>query len=157
MKKATYALVIFSLLFSCTPSTNKEQAAETSTAEEKENIDKARIASSTVLNPNLASGDEMAALGLSDVQIKEIISGRPYLDPMVYLEKLNGVVGDEKMDDIIELLPGMKSPTVLPLAQEGWSSVHSVIKEDDFWEVIDQLKEKGAEGILVCPIEKMIV
>jgi len=64
---------------------------------------------------------------------------------------------NEKMDDIIELLPGMKSPTVLPLAQEGWSSVHSVIKEDDFWEVIDQLKEKGAEGILVCPIEKMIV
>lgn len=64
---------------------------------------------------------------------------------------------NQKLDQIIELLPGMKSPTVLPLATEGWSSVHSVIKEDDFWEVIDQLKEKGAEGILVCPIEKMIV
>lgn len=64
---------------------------------------------------------------------------------------------NESLDSIIELLPGMKSPTVLPLADEGWSSVHSVIKEDDFWEVIDQLKEKGAEGILVCPIEKMIV
>ena len=64
---------------------------------------------------------------------------------------------DKKLDDIINLLPGMRSPTVLPLANEGWNSVHSVIKEDDFWEVIDQLKEKGAEGILVCPIEKMIV
>lgn len=64
---------------------------------------------------------------------------------------------NDKLDDIISLLPGMRSPTVLPLADEGWSSVHSVIKEDDFWEVIDQLKEKGAEGILVCPIEKMIV
>lgn len=64
---------------------------------------------------------------------------------------------DDKLDEVISLLPGMRSPTVLPLANEGWSSVHSVIKEDDFWEVIDQLKEKGAEGILVCPIEKMIL
>lgn len=64
---------------------------------------------------------------------------------------------NEKLDEIMNLLPGMRSPTVMPLADEGWSSVHSVIKEDDFWEVIDQLKEKGAEGILVCPIEKMIV
>lgn len=64
---------------------------------------------------------------------------------------------NENLDAIISLLPGMRSPTVLPLADEGWSSVHSVIKEDDFWEVIDQLKDKGAEGILVCPIEKMIV
>lgn len=64
---------------------------------------------------------------------------------------------DDKLDQIIELLPGMRSPTVLPLSEKGWSSVHSVIKEDDFWEVIDQLKENGAEGILVCPIEKMIV
>ncbi|WP_421764345.1 ATP phosphoribosyltransferase [Ekhidna sp.] len=64
---------------------------------------------------------------------------------------------NDKLDEIINLLPGMRSPTVLPLADEGWSSVHSVIQEDDFWEVIDQLKEKGAEGILVCPIEKMII
>lgn len=64
---------------------------------------------------------------------------------------------NDKLDSIIELLPGMRSPTVLPLADEGWSSVHSVINEDDFWDVIDQLKAKGAEGILVCPIEKMIV
>lgn len=64
---------------------------------------------------------------------------------------------DDKQDDIIALLPGMRSPTVLPLAEKGWSSIHSVIAEDDFWEVIDQLRENGAEGILVCPIEKMIV
>ena len=64
---------------------------------------------------------------------------------------------NDTLQDILGLLPGMRSPTVLPLADKGWSSVHSVINEDDFWEVIDQLKEKGAEGILVCPIEKMIV
>ena len=51
----------------------------------------------------------------------------------------------------------MKSPTVLPLMEEGWSSVHSVIKEDDFWQVIDQLRALGAEGILVVPIEEMVV
>ncbi len=63
---------------------------------------------------------------------------------------------NEKIQDIANLLPGMKSPTVLPLAQEGWSSIHSVIEENDFWEVIDKLKKTGAEGILVVPIEKMI-
>jgi ATP phosphoribosyltransferase len=64
---------------------------------------------------------------------------------------------DEKLEDIIKLLPGMKSPTVLPLATKGWSSVHSVVQEDDFWSIIEQLKEAGAQGILVIPIEKMIV
>jgi ATP phosphoribosyltransferase len=64
---------------------------------------------------------------------------------------------DDKLDDIIKLLPGMKSPTVLPLATKGWSSVHSVLQEDDFWDIIEQLKEAGAQGILVVPIEKMIV
>lgn len=63
----------------------------------------------------------------------------------------------KSLDKIISILPGMRSPTVLPLAEEGWNSVHSVIKEDEFWEVIDQLKEAGAEGILVVPIEKMIL
>lgn len=58
---------------------------------------------------------------------------------------------------ITEILPGVKSPTVLPLALEGWSSLHSVIREDDFWNVIDRLKTAGAEGILVVPIEKMIL
>ena len=64
---------------------------------------------------------------------------------------------NENIDRIIEILPGMKSPTVLPLAKEGWSSVHTVIKEDDFWGIIDELRKAGAEGILVVPIEKMIV
>ncbi len=64
---------------------------------------------------------------------------------------------DNKLEDIIKLLPGMKSPTVLPLATKGWSSVHSVLQEDDFWDIIEQLKAAGAEGILVVPIEKMII
>lgn len=64
---------------------------------------------------------------------------------------------NEKLDEIIALLPGMKSPTVLPLAQKGWSSIHSVIKEDTFWDIIEQLKAFGAEGILVLEIEKMIL
>ncbi|WP_435625606.1 ATP phosphoribosyltransferase [Flagellimonas sp.] len=63
---------------------------------------------------------------------------------------------NEKLDDILALLPGMRSPTVLPLAEKGWSSVHTVIQQGTFWEVIDELKQAGAEGILVCPIEKMV-
>lgn len=58
---------------------------------------------------------------------------------------------------ISSILPGMKSPTILPLAEEGWSSVHSVVKEDEFWDVIDQLKSLGAQGILIIPIEKMVL
>lgn len=66
-------------------------------------------------------------------------------------------VPNDKIAEISQILPVLKSPTVMPLAEEGWSSVHSVIDEDKFWEVIDQLKEAGAEGILVCPIEKMVL
>jgi ATP phosphoribosyltransferase len=64
---------------------------------------------------------------------------------------------DTAIKRICEILPGMKSPTILPLAEEGWSSLHSVVKEDEFWERIELLKEAGAEGILVIPIEKMIL
>ncbi|MGE0636856.1 MAG: ATP phosphoribosyltransferase [Bacteroidia bacterium] len=64
---------------------------------------------------------------------------------------------NNKLDEIIKILPGMKSPTVLPLAEEGWSSVHSVVNENDFWEIIENLKANGAQGILVVPIEKMIL
>jgi len=64
---------------------------------------------------------------------------------------------NSKIEEIIEVLPGMKSPSILPLAQEGWSSVHSVIDEDRFWEIIGKLKALGAQGILVLPIEKMIL
>ncbi len=64
---------------------------------------------------------------------------------------------NDKVDEIIKILPGMKSPTILPLAQEGWSSVHTVIQKNKFWDIIDELKEAGAEGILVNPIEKMVL
>ncbi|HEX8462943.1 MAG TPA: ATP phosphoribosyltransferase [Segetibacter sp.] len=64
---------------------------------------------------------------------------------------------NNNLKEIIGLLPGMKSPTVLPLAESGWSSVHSVLNENDFWEIIEKLKEAGAQGILVIPIEKMII
>jgi ATP phosphoribosyltransferase len=64
---------------------------------------------------------------------------------------------NERIQEIIALLPGMKSPTVLPLAETGWSSVHSVLDEDTFWDKIEQLKAAGAQGILVVPIEKMVV
>ncbi len=64
---------------------------------------------------------------------------------------------NESIDEIISLLPGMKSPTVLPLAMGGWSSIHSVVNEDDFWQVIENLKQAGAQGILVVPIEKMVL
>ena len=63
----------------------------------------------------------------------------------------------EKLDEIIEVLPGMKSPTITPLANDEWVSVQSVIAEKHFWEIIGKLKSLGAEGILVLPIEKMIV
>ncbi|HRE96989.1 MAG TPA: ATP phosphoribosyltransferase [Flavobacteriales bacterium] len=64
---------------------------------------------------------------------------------------------DDKLQDIISILPGVKSPTIVPLAMKGWSSVHSVISEDKFWEIIDKLRDAGAQGILILPIEKMIV
>ena len=83
-------------------------------------------------------------------RIKSVLKGRN--SKYVLLNAPN-----DKLDEIISVLPGMRSPTVLPLAEEGWSSVHSVISKNEFWEIIDELKLKGAEGILVCPIEKMVV
>ncbi len=65
-------------------------------------------------------------------------------------------VPNDKLDEVVSVLPGMRSPTVMPLATEGWSSVHTVLDEDRFWEIIGKLKAAGAEGILVSPIEKMI-
>ena len=66
-------------------------------------------------------------------------------------------VPNEKIEKVIELLPGMRSPTVLPLAEKGWSSIHTVIDKNKFWNVIDELKRQGAEGLLVVPIEKMVL
>jgi ATP phosphoribosyltransferase len=64
---------------------------------------------------------------------------------------------NNKLDAITKILPGMNSPTIMPLAKEGWSSVHSVLNKNDFWNMIDELKANGAEGILVCPIENMVL
>ena len=64
---------------------------------------------------------------------------------------------NNKLEAICKILPGMKSPTILPLANKGWSSVHSVVEENQFWEIIEKLKAEGAQGILVVPIEKMIL
>lgn len=64
---------------------------------------------------------------------------------------------NKNLEVICNILPGMKSPTILPLAEKGWSSVHSVVEENQFWEIIEKLKQKGAQGILVIPIEKMIL
>ena len=66
-------------------------------------------------------------------------------------------VPTENIDKIIEVLPGMKSPTIMPLAKEGWNSLHAVIDEKQFWDIIGKIKALGAEGILVVPIEKMIL
>ncbi len=64
---------------------------------------------------------------------------------------------DKNLDTIIKILPGMKSPTIMPLAEKGWSSIHSVINENKFWDIIEELKINGAEGILITPVEKMIL
>lgn len=64
---------------------------------------------------------------------------------------------NSSIEQISSILPGMKSPTILPLAEKGWSSIHSVVKEDEFWDIIDRLKAFGAQGILVIPIEKMVL
>ncbi|WP_226390507.1 ATP phosphoribosyltransferase [Penaeicola halotolerans] len=64
---------------------------------------------------------------------------------------------NDSLQEIVSLIPGMKSPTILPLAEEGWSSVHAVVNEDRFWEVIENLRAAGAQGILVVPIEKMVI
>jgi len=66
-------------------------------------------------------------------------------------------VPNDQIESVITILPGMRSPTVLPLAEEGWSSIHTVIEKNKFWEVIDELQQLGAEGILVAPIEKMVI
>jgi len=66
-------------------------------------------------------------------------------------------VPNNSLDKILEVLPGIKSPTIMPLAKEGWSSVHTVLEEKRFWEIINKLKTAGAEGILVLNIEKMVL
>ncbi len=96
------------------------------------------------------SEERRAILGKLQFRIKSVLQARQ--SKYVLLNAPNN-----KLDAILRLLPGMRSPTVLPLAEKGWSSVHTVINKDKFWEVIDELKQAGAEGILVCPIEKMVL
>ena len=98
----------------------------------------------------ILDADKQAILDKIQFRIKSVLKGRN--SKYVLLNAPN-----DKVQDIISVLPGMKSPTVLPLAEEGWSSIHSVISKNQFWDVIDDLKARGAQGILVCPIEKMVL
>lgn len=127
----------------------------------------------------VSSGSTLLSNGLSEVEVifksEAIMIGNQNLSPVKkeilgqLLFRLEAVqhgknnkyillnAPNDSLEQIVKLLPGMRSPTVLPLAQQGWSSIHSVINEDEFWEKIDQLRKAGAEGILVVPIEKMIL
>jgi ATP phosphoribosyltransferase len=96
------------------------------------------------------SPDNQAIIDKIQFRLKSVLRGRQ--NKYVLLNAPN-----DKLDKIINILPGMNSPTILPLAKEGWSSLHSVINKNDFWNVIDELKANGAEGILVCPIENMVL
>ena len=96
------------------------------------------------------SEEKQAILDKIQFRIQSVLKGRQ--SKYILLNAPN-----DKIEDIINVLPGMKSPTVLPLAEEGWSSVHAVIRKNEFWDVIDELKANGAQGILVCPIEKMVL
>jgi|TARA_R100000479_G_scaffold70100_3_gene33819 ATP phosphoribosyltransferase len=95
------------------------------------------------------SGEVSKLLDKLIFRIQSVLKGRD--NRYVLLNTPNN-----KIEAITKLLPGMKSPTILPLVKDGWSSMHSVVNQEEFWEVIEELKAIGAEGILVCPIEKMI-
>ncbi|WP_299128676.1 ATP phosphoribosyltransferase [uncultured Winogradskyella sp.] len=100
-------------------------------------------------SPKISEANQ-AIIDKIQFRLKSVLRGRK--NKYVLLNAPNN-----KLNDIINVLPGMKSPTVLPLATEGWSSVHTVINKGEFWEIIDELKANGAEGILVCPIENMVL
>jgi len=127
----------------------------------------------------VSTGSTLLSNGLKEVEIvmqsEAVIIANPYLDEekKKILDKLLFRIEavkkaknskyillncpNESIEKITAVIPGMKSPTIMPLSREGWSSLHSVVDENDFWNRIDQLREAGAEGILVIPIEKMIV
>ncbi|MEI9934244.1 MAG: ATP phosphoribosyltransferase [Ferruginibacter sp.] len=127
----------------------------------------------------VSSGSTLFTNGLKEVEVilksEAVIAANKNLsdDKKAILEKLIMRINSVKtaknnkyimlnapnvqLKNIFSLLPGMKSPTVVPLAEEGWSSVQSVVNENQFWEVIEKLKEFQAEGIIVMPIEKMVV
>ena len=111
-------------------------------------------------------GDAGAPLEADEVEIleREYPNYRPYMTPegIEAVERSRGMkyvllnLPHEKIDEAIRILPGMKSPTILPLAQEGWCSIHVVVREDELWSKIEQLKEIGAEDILVLALEKTV-
>lgn len=127
----------------------------------------------------VSSGSTLFKNNLKEVEVilrsEAVLVASPNIDPEIkkvidkLLFRLQSVLKGRKskyvllnapntqVEKIISILPGMRSPTVLPLAEKGWSSIHSVINEETFWEVIDELKAHGAEGILICPIEKMVL
>lgn len=98
----------------------------------------------------LISDENQELINRLQFRLRSVLRGRE--NKYVLLNAPN-----EKLEAITQILPGMNSPTILPLAKEGWSSLHSVINKNDFWNVIDELKANGAEGILVCPIENMVL
>jgi ATP phosphoribosyltransferase len=100
------------------------------------------------VSPTISSENKVI-LDQLQFRIQSVLKARNYKYILMNIPK-------NKIQDVVKLLPGMRSPTVLPLAEEGWCSIHTVIKKDTFWEVISELKAKGAEGILVVPIEKMV-
>ena len=126
----------------------------------------------------VSTGSTLVSNGLKEVEVvlksEAVLVARPNLDPAKreILDKLlfriravrksrdNKYIllnaPNDRLDEIINVIPGMKSPTIMPLAEEGCSSVHSVLNENEFWEIIDRLRDLGAQGILVIPIEKMI-
>ncbi|MDP4184944.1 MAG: ATP phosphoribosyltransferase [Bacteroidota bacterium] len=127
----------------------------------------------------VSSGSTLVSNGLKEVEVvansEAVLVGnhglseakKAILDELIFrLESVERSKGkkyillnapNESIQEIVKLLPGMKSPTILPLVEEGWSSLHSVIEEKDFWEKIGKLKAAGAQGILIVPIEKMIL
>ena len=127
----------------------------------------------------VSSGSTLISNGLKEVEVilrsEAVLIASPDLDPakqaildtlqfriqsVLKAKKHRYIlmnVPNESIDRVRDILPGMRAPTVMPLAQEGWSSVHSVIPERAFWDVIESLKEAGAEGMLVVPIEKMVL
>ncbi|REG86144.1 ATP phosphoribosyltransferase [Winogradskyella sediminis] len=96
------------------------------------------------------SEENQALIDKLQFRLKSVLKGRE--SKYVLLNAPN-----DKLANIVKILPGMNSPSILPLAKEGWSSVHSVLDKNDFWNIIDELKANGAEGILVCPIENMVL
>jgi len=113
-------------------------------------IEKLLISEAVLATSPCISEQNQAVIDKIQFRLKSVLRGRE--NKYVLLNAPNN-----KLDKIVEILPGMNSPTILPLAKEGWSSLHSVINKNDFWDVIDELKANGAEGILVCPIENMVL